>query len=252
MRTIGAVIGISALVLVAGPARAGERQVRRALDAVRDAIERVEDEGGKCRKAVLSDLEDVRKELKELRDGGSEKALRRVAKDLKEVARDAEDECGKKVVRLLEDARDELRESHEDREEHGDGQRHDRDGDRPPPPSCWEGGDPGCGHTRGGVFPMDAAAFQSLLGAVRGAKPNVFGMLDIFKATLGNQAMTCRQLARVVEEFKPSVFQMLDVVKVAAPHVVDPQNSGVVTPVFQPNTFQMQDAAQILGSQQAD
>ncbi|HOX46450.1 MAG TPA: DUF4476 domain-containing protein [Myxococcota bacterium] len=249
MRTIGAVIGISAWMLAAGPAWAGERQVRRALDAVRDAIERVEDEGGACRKAVLRDLEGVRKDLKEMREDASRKALRRVARDLKDVAREAEDECGKKVVRLLEEARDELRDAGED---HGGGRHHERDEERPAAPPCWEGGDPGCGHTRGGVFPMDAAAFQSLLGAVRGAKPNVFGMLDIFKATLGNQAMTCRQLARVVAEFKPHVFQMLDVVKAAAPRVVDPQNAGVVTPVFQPHTFQMQDAAQILGAQQAD
>jgi hypothetical protein len=241
MRKLMVVFGC-AVFGIAGAAWAQGQQVREALDLVRDALERVEDEGGRCRKAIFRDLEDLKGDLRALKDGAGEKALRRAARNARDAARDAREACGKRVVRLLEDAREELERALEVRDMP----------EPPPPPPCWEAGDPGCGRTRGGLLPMERPAFDSLLGMVRGQKPHVFQMLETFKTGLGGQRLTCRQLGRLVQEFKPHVFQMLDAVKAAAPNLVDPQHAGEVTPHFQPHTFQMQDAAQIIGAQRAD
>ncbi len=127
----------------------------------------------------------------------------------------------------------------------------------PPPPerriTCWQAGDPGCERTKDGKQPMDRDAFNALVASVRSASPHVFPMLERFKTVLGQNYLTSRQLAHVLDSFKPHVFIMLDVVKAGAPRLVDPQfGAGVISEKFSPHTMVGNDAAAVVSAQRGD
>jgi hypothetical protein len=248
----------AALLLLPSQALAQEGRVRDALEAVRDAADRAADADKVCRKAVLSDLKDAADGLKRLKADFDRHRAKRLVSDLEDIRKNAREDCPKKVKENLRDAIDSLERALEkDKDRGDDGEREDRgrhhgDRDHDRGPRCWSPGDPGCGHTKGGQAPMDRAAFDSLMQAVRSTKPNVFSMKDVVASTLGGQALTCQQLAAVVEEFRPNSIIMLDVIKLAAPRLVDPQNGAVVSTKLAPNTILIQDAARVLAAHRGD
>ncbi len=233
---------------IAAPAAAAS--LGDALDDVGDAIDAAKEEGGRCQRAVVGDLRDLADDLKDAkRDrGGSTRALRR---SLEKIADAAADDCPRGVTKSLKKALDALS---EDEDDDGDDERDRGRGKkaRGKKAVCWNDADPGCEGTRGGNGPMARAAFDSLMTAVRGAKPHVFPMQDVVKSMMSNQYLTSLQLAILVEEFKPHVFPMQDVVKICAPKLVDPQNGGVVSAKFQPHVFPMQDVTRLISAQSAD
>lgn len=221
-----------------------------ALDELGTAIDAAKEEGGRCQRAVVGDLRDVVDELEGLKRGKN--APRKLVRTLEKLVEAAEDECPRGVKKALSKALEALEDGKADEDEDEDDDRGGKAKKRKKAAPCWNDNDPGCGGTRGGHPPMSRAAFDSLMTAVRGAKPHVFPMQDVVKSMMGNQYLTSMQLGILVEEFKPHVFPMQDVVKVCAPKLVDPQNGGVVSAKFQPHVFPMQDVARLISAQSAD
>ena len=113
-----AILGLTVLLVGTTSAVAGPRE---ALDFVRDAIEAVTDEGGRCKKDMLEDLEELEDDLRD-------RKLVRAQKLVDELANDA-GACPKHVGKLLRRASDSLRE--DDRRDRDDRRRRDRrDDDR--------------------------------------------------------------------------------------------------------------------------
>ncbi len=241
------------LGLAAADAHAGS--LRKARDAVADAIDDGRDEERECRRA-LRGLEAVRDQL----DEGGRRNVKMALRRLRDIADDAEDDCPKPLRRTLRRAVDLLAEfGDRDRDDDDDDRprrrERDRDDDDDRPRrrvDCWNNQDPGCFNTKGGNPPMGRAAFEGLRRSVASMSPNVFQMLDALRAGMQNAYMTSMQLTVIVRLFKPNVFQMLDAVKVCAPRLVDPQNGQGVAAEFQPNVFQARDAAAIIGAQRGD
>lgn len=240
------VLGLA--LCAASPALASP--VGDALDELGAAIDAAKDEGGRCQRAVVGDLRDVVDELEGLKRGKN--APRKLIRTLEKLVEAAEDECPRGVKKALTKALEALEDGASADEDDDEDDRGGKSKKKKKAAPCWNEQDPGCGSTRGGNPPMSRAAFDSLMTAVRGAKPHVFPMQDVVKSMMGNQYLTSMQLAVLVEEFKPHVFPMQDVVKVCAPKLVDPQNGGVVSAKFQPHVFPMQDVARLISAQSAD
>lgn len=85
---------LAVICTVVGSAQADPAE---ALDHIRDAIDLVDDEGGKCRKDVMEDLEEIKDLLKD-------DDIDRAAKLIRSVRKDA-DRCPSKVEKLLSRAR---------------------------------------------------------------------------------------------------------------------------------------------------
>ncbi len=115
MKMHALVIAVLGSMAFAGVAKA---ENRRALEAVQDAIDLVEDQGGKCRRAMFDELVAVENLLKDGSDGRANKKLRSVR---------VHERCPEKVDRLLRVAQDELEDAREERrEDRRDRRRDDR------------------------------------------------------------------------------------------------------------------------------
>lgn len=104
--------GIGGLVLsmMLVPSFAFANDVRDALDAVKDAIDQVRDEGGRCKKKTLDDLRDLEDELKDAVRSPKKRPLERARRTVKALEEDA-DVCPRKVGALLREARDAIDEA---------------------------------------------------------------------------------------------------------------------------------------------
>src|SRR5688572_3734045 len=91
---------VAALVVAPGVAEAKKSTLREALGAVEDAIDRVKEEGGSCKKSMLSDLKDVKDDLRAQIDKPRDRGLAKLEKSLSSLEDDAGD-CPKKVGKLL-------------------------------------------------------------------------------------------------------------------------------------------------------
>ncbi len=107
--------------LLCAPSWAARGDIRDALDKVEDAIELVQDEGGRCKRSVLRDLKDLRADLRDLRSKPKRRGLRharRLIRDLRDHAEDCPRRVQKKLRRAkgaIEDALDALDEVSERR-----------------------------------------------------------------------------------------------------------------------------------------
>jgi hypothetical protein len=90
-------IALALVCTMVGTAQAGPAD---ALDHVRDAIDLVDEEGGKCKKDVMEDLKEIKSLLKDEDFSRASKRLRSVRKDA--------DRCHAKVEKLLNRAYREL------------------------------------------------------------------------------------------------------------------------------------------------
>lgn len=245
-------ITLAMVLTVSAPGLAHAGPVADALEALGDAIDEVSDEGGRCKREVLDTLNDAEDDLKDLKRDFDAKDAKKLQRSLEKAAKAAKSDCSKKAVKALNEAIDALDDALADA---GDDEEEDDRGSskkKKKKAVCWNNSDPGCDHTKNGNSPMNKAAFDSFMSAVRGAKPHVYPMQDMVKSMIGNQYLTSMQLSIVVEEFKPHIYPMQDVVKICAPRLVDPQNGGVVSAQFKPHVFPMQDVAQLIAAQKGD
>jgi hypothetical protein len=123
MKMHALVLGVLGTMAVSGVATADNR---RALESVQDAIDVVDDQGGKCRRAMFDELVAVENMLKDGSEGRANKRLRSIR---------VHERCPEKVDRLLRTAQDELDNAREDRrddrrERRRDDRREDRREDR--------------------------------------------------------------------------------------------------------------------------
>jgi hypothetical protein len=119
MKVHALLIGVLGSLAMAGVATADSR---RALENVQDAIDLVDDQGGKCRRAMFDELVAIETSLKEGSERNARKALRNVR---------VHERCPDRVDRLLRSATDELEEAREERrEDRRDRRRDERREDR--------------------------------------------------------------------------------------------------------------------------
>ncbi len=115
MKMHALVIGVLGTMAMTGGAQADKR---RALESVQDAIDVVEDQGGKCRRAMFDELVAIENMLKDGSEGRANKRLRSVR---------VHERCPEKVDRLLRVAQDELEDARDDRRDDRRDRRRDRD-----------------------------------------------------------------------------------------------------------------------------
>ncbi|HOX45003.1 MAG TPA: RICIN domain-containing protein [Myxococcota bacterium] len=100
------------LAAFSAPAAAGKKAevkgVEQAYQAVRDALDEVEDADRDCREAVAKPLKRLKEELGDLRDDYDAGDADRAARKLRDLLDDAEEDCPKAVRRALKEAADAL------------------------------------------------------------------------------------------------------------------------------------------------
>jgi hypothetical protein len=97
----------------------------------------------------------------------------------------------------------------------------------PPPPvvqrDCGTGIDVGCGMSRDGQYPMEAATWNGFLTSLR-TNPSEYQRQRICEAAFQRSSLTAFQLGMVLDLF-PSENARLVVARFAAPRVVNPQHA---------------------------
>ncbi|MEW6435469.1 MAG: DUF4476 domain-containing protein [Myxococcota bacterium] len=120
----------------------------------------------------------------------------------------------------------------------------------PPPPGgfrdCGTGNDPGCGMSRNGQVPMDAATYDGFLVSLK-ANSNELVRADIVRTVMRSSALTALQLGAVLDLFQNELTR-LDVAQTCAPRVVNPQHALGLAGKFQ-NTFNSQEYVRVMTSQ---
>jgi hypothetical protein len=109
--TFTRILSIS-LLLLPQSARAGDA-IDDALEQVEDAIARVREEGGRCKRAALGPLEDAQAALESAGKKSRKKAVAKADRALRS-ALDEADDCPKKILKQLRQAREALEDEDDD------------------------------------------------------------------------------------------------------------------------------------------